>query len=88
MKFVTKNISGSSFYVDFDSIKKKSGYLYYWALTDYSETKSSGTNSIKGFYQLDCDLMRYKFMSDHAYTGNMGTGKITVNICPHIPSPT
>ena len=82
MKLVAKNVSGSSFYVDFDSIKKKSGYVYYWSLTDYYQTKSTGTNSIKGFYELDCDLMRYKFLSDHAYSGNMGTGKVKINNTP------
>ena len=82
MKFVTKNVSGSSFYVDFDNIKQKSGYIYYWGLTDYSQTKPSGTNSIKAFYELDCDLMRFKFIADHAYSGNMGTGKVEFNNTP------
>ena len=82
MTIVAKSTNKSSFYVDFDSIKKKSGYIYYWGLTDYNKVKSTGTRSIKYFYELDCDLMRYKFLTDHAYTGHKGNGEVTINNTP------
>ncbi len=82
MKKVSTNTTGTSFYVDFGSIKKKSGYIYYWGLTDYDKVQSTGHRSLKYFYELDCDLMRYKFLTDHAYTGHMGNGELTINNTP------
>ena len=82
MKKVSTNTTGSSFYVDFGSIKKKSGYIYYWGLTDYDKVQSTGHRSLKYFYELDCDLMRFRFLTDHTYSGNMGTGKVKFNNTP------
>ena len=82
MKLVAKSVKGSSFYVDFNSIKKKDGLVYFWSLTDYYKTAPSGTNSIKAFMLLECDLLRFKILSDHAFTGKMGKGKVTINNKP------
>ena len=82
MKKVAENIHGSTYYVDFSSIKKKSGYVYFWGLVNYGKPQPTGTKSLKYFYELDCELMRYKFLTDHAYTGYNGTGEVKINNTP------
>ena len=82
MRKVAQNTVGSDYYVDFDSITKKSDYVYYWGLTNYKKAKSTGTKSIKYFKELDCVFIRYKFLTDHAFTGDMGTGEIKINNTP------
>ena len=34
---VDESVSGDTFYVDFERIKKHGGFVYYWNLTDYLE---------------------------------------------------
>ena len=71
---VDKNINGTTFYVDFDRIRKHDGYVYYWELGDYMKPDSQGVLSVKTYLQGDCKLFRYKILSDFFYTELMSRG--------------
>jgi hypothetical protein len=67
-------IEGTSYYLNYDSIKKSRDFVYWWQLADY-------TNPVEGYYSLtkyrqgDCDVMRIKDLSYVFHKGNMGEGE-------------
>ena len=69
-----ENVKASTFYVDFERIRKHDGYVYYWLLSDYLKPTKYRDLSGKQYYQGDCKLFRYKVMSDYYYTKPMGAG--------------
>ena len=71
---VGKNVIGSIQYVDFESIRKKDGYVYWWELYDYLRPKKSGIFSAKVFVQGDCKQFRYKNLSYSLHKEPMGGG--------------
>ena len=72
---VSENISGSSFYVDFERTRKHDGYVYFWRLSNYSKPNSFGSLSGLVYFQADCKIFRVKYLSDTYFTGPMGTGE-------------
>ena len=72
---VTENVNGTTFFVDFERIRKHDGYVYFWRLSDYLKPNSSGSFSGIIYEQGDCKLFRSKYLSDTYYTGPMGTGE-------------
>ena len=71
---VITNVSGDTFYVDFDSIRKHGGYVYWWDLTDYLKPTKYGDLSAKMYKQGDCKLFWVKYLSDSYYKEPMGRG--------------
>jgi hypothetical protein len=71
---VGENMGGTTYYVDFDRIRKHDGYVYYWELSDYLKPSKSGVLSAKLYTQGDCKLFRYKYLSMSFYTEPMGNG--------------
>ena len=65
---------GITFYVDFDTMKKHDGYVYYWELGDYLKTNEFGDLSAKVYREVDCKLFRFKVLGDSYYTEPMGRG--------------
>jgi hypothetical protein len=65
---------GITFYVDFDTIKKHDGYVYYWELGDYLKPNEFGDLSAKVYREVDCKLFRFKVLGDSYYTEPMGRG--------------
>ena len=65
---------GATFYVDFESIKKRGGYVYYWVLVDLLKPTEYGILSGKGYVQGDCKKFRYKWLSGTFHKGPMGGG--------------
>ena len=80
-KKITENFYGDSYYIDFDSIKARNGYVYYWGLSDYI-TPNNGNMSSKIYYQVDCELDKYKFLSGTFYNESMGKGKSETSTPP------
>ena len=70
---VSKSVDGTTFYVDFERIRKHGGYVYYWYLSDYLKPQL-GDLSAKTYHQGDCKLFRYKYLSFSFYTQPMGQG--------------
>ena len=71
---IGKNVDGDTFYVDFERIRKHDGYVYFWRLRDYLKPDKHGDLSSKVYQQGDCNLFRYKYLSDSYYTQPMGKG--------------
>ena len=73
--FVARNNLGDTYYLDFERIRKRDGYVYFWRLSSYPEPTSLGNQSGLVYIQADCKLFRSKFLSDIYYTQPMGKGK-------------
>ena len=73
---VFKSFGGTTFYVDFERIRKVDGYVYYWVLMDYLKPKTSGILSVKMYHQGDCKLFRLMGLSWHFYQAPMGRGQV------------
>ena len=70
---VAGNADGTTFYVDLDRIRKHSGYVYYWDLTDRSKPQN-GTLSSKVYVEADCKLFRFNPLSFSFHKEPMGRG--------------
>ena len=77
-KWVGESVTGDTYYVDFERIRKHGGYVYWWDLSDYLKPDKNGDLSGKSYNQGDCKLFRYKFLSITQSKEPMGggTGKI------------
>ena len=64
----------TTYYVDFERIRKHDGYVYYWNLADELKPTKFGNLSSKSYEQVDCKMLRYKVLSDSYYTEPMGRG--------------
>ena len=73
-KEVSKTISGITFYLDFEKIRKHNGYVYYWYLMDLLKPSKHGHLSIKIYNEGDCKLFRYKPLSFAHHKEPMGEG--------------
>ena len=77
-KGLSRNVSGDTFYVDFERIRKHGGYVYFWDLFDYLKPTIHGHLSSKEYKQGDCKVFRYKSLSFSFHKEPMGdgTGKV------------
>jgi hypothetical protein len=71
---VSEDGNGDTFYVDFETIRKVDGYIYWWSLRDYLKPDKWGDLSGKRYYQGDCKLFRTKFLSSSYQKEPMGGG--------------
>ena len=71
---VSESVEGNTFYVDFDRIRKHSGYVYFWRLSDYLKPNEQGFLSAIVYYEVDCKLFRYKYLTDSYHKEPMGGG--------------
>ena len=69
-----KGGDGTTFYVDFERIRKVEGYVYFWELADYLKPKNSGVMSGIIYVQGDCKLFRYQILSYVFQEERMGLG--------------
>jgi hypothetical protein len=73
-KKVVENVKGTTFYVDFERIRKHGGYVYFWYLTDLLKPDKDGDLSYKIYNQGDCKLFRHKYLSISLSKEPMGGG--------------
>ena len=53
----------TGFYVDYERLRKHDGCFYIWSLTNYAKPFTEAKLlSSKKYYQVDCDLFRYKVL--------------------------
>jgi hypothetical protein len=71
---VDENVNGSTFYVDFERIRKHDGYVYWWNLSDYSKRLEEGFLSSTSYLKGDCKLFRIKSLAENYFTEQMGGG--------------
>ncbi len=53
-KKVGENVNGNNYYINFETIKKKNGYVYYWVMSDYLKPDKWKDMSSKTLYEADC----------------------------------
>ncbi len=70
---------GTTFYVDFDRMRKHGGYVYWWHLIDHLTPSETGIWSHKVYNQGDCKLFRSKSLSTSAHKAPMGGGTIQLS---------
>ena len=73
-KFVIQNQGGSNFYVETDKLRKHDGNIFVWELVDFLKPDSTGYLSAGKYIQLDCKLLRFKYLSFAFYKQPMGNG--------------
>ena len=78
---VTTNVGGTTYYMDFERIRKHGVYVYWWRLTDYLKPQL-GDLSVKTYKQGDCKLFRYKNLSGSFHKEPMGEGTGQMNNDP------
>ena len=74
--WVVKAHNGNTTYVDFGSIKKHDGKVYYWQLTDWVKPNEDGRLSTIQFNEAECGRFRSRHLNFIVYDGQMGKGKI------------
>ena len=81
-KEVTKNMRGDYYYVDFENIKKKGNYLFYWELTDFLESPFGDKSilSSKRYVKMNCETGGNKILSWFYYNQSMGAGEVIDHI--------
>ena len=80
-KYVTESVSGIKYYYDKDRIRKSGKYLYFWELGDYIKPQY-GDLSFTSYTQLDCSILRFKWLNLRGYKNSMGEGEITRDYNP------
>jgi len=78
---VGESVSGDTFYVDFERIRKHDGYVFFWVLTDRIRPKH-GDFSHKMYWNGDCKLFRFKVLSSIGLNEPMGGGTGKMNNIP------
>lgn len=71
-KKVSRNVAGDIYYVDFDSIRKHGGFVYFWKLTNYLKPSPYGDLSYKTYHEGDCKLYRQKVLTGVSHKQPMG----------------
>jgi len=73
-KEVSRDADGTTFYVDFERIRKHGEYVYFWWLVNFLKPSLLGDLSNKSYHQGDCKLFRIKTLSYSFHKEPMGGG--------------
>ena len=71
---VGKNVIGTTYYVDFERMRKVDGFVYFWRMSDLLKPDQDGDLSYKVYNQGDCKLFRNKRLSVSYHKEPMGGG--------------
>ena len=71
---LTTSTDGYVFYIDYESIRKKDGFSYYWSLVNFPTSNEDKELSAITLRQGDCGLFRYKLLTQSHYKKYMGNG--------------
>ncbi len=70
------NSTDSEYFVETDTVRKESGYIFFWKMIDYSKPLlDSNFNSVKVYIKGDCKIKKIKTLTYVFYTGRKGTGE-------------
>lgn len=80
---IFENSKGTA-YVDFEKIREKDGYVYFWSLVDYLRPTGQGILSSKAYIKGDCTLFRVQNLRYVHYIKPMGrdTGRSNRPVSP------
>ena len=70
----TGESTGVKSYIDLENIRKYDGYVYFWLLEDLLKPDQDGDLSYVNYFQVDCNIFRYKHLSGSYYKQAMGKG--------------
>jgi len=73
-KYFLSTSDDNKFYVDYDRIREKNGYVYFWSKTEFKNKFMDKYLSSLEYKMGDCELFRVKFLDITLYTGNMLVG--------------
>ena len=79
--YVSKNTIGSKYYYDKDRVRKSGKFLYVWLLMDYLKPVNGGLSNIV-YSELDCSILRFKYLKLQIYNNSMGEGGKIGNLTP------
>ena len=68
-------VNGVSYYIDFETVKKRNGYVLWWEMRDLPESNEDGDMSAQIFIKGDCESSRNTFLQIVTYKKPMGDGK-------------
>ena len=74
---VGKSVRGDTYFVDFDRIRRHGDSVYWWGMNDNAQPTKFGVLSAIVYFEGDCKVFRYKYLSDTYYLDQMGKGKIS-----------
>ena len=78
---VAQNETGN-YFVDFDSIEKKEGFIYYSDLVDFVNPHNGNLSAISK-YKVDCKEEKQIWLNLATYTQAMGKGKVNSEVTPN-----
>ena len=88
---VIKNYAGNTFFIDFERILRKEGFIYFWSLRDRQNENHLGYLSTQVYRQTDCKMSRFKILKYSFHEKQMGndsgTSLDTKNPNWEFPSP-
>ena len=80
---VSENEIGDTFYIDFSTVKKGGGYVYYWELNDLVKPLTGGALSAKTYREVDCGIPRKRrALSYMLHKESMGKGTAYSTVTP------
>lgn len=68
------NSLGDTFYIDFTSIKKHNGYVYYREMMEYLEPEPDGAWTWNTYRKVDCEKFSFKELQVTVHKEPMGGG--------------
>ena len=74
-----KDVNGTEYYVDPDTIRRKGGFVKQWELGDYTTAIRIGNVSAwsaKSQLEYDCEEEAFRILTTIYFSGNMGWGKV------------
>ena len=72
-----------TYYVDFETLKKKDGDIYFWELQDFVKPNEWGTWSAKVYNHGDCVLGRVRVVVFFYHNKPMGKGDVYIDDSPN-----
>ena len=81
-ELVAMSKNGIKFYYDKDRVRKSGKFIYFWGLQDFIKPNKNGDLSATVYTELDCSILRFKWLNLQTYKNSMGEGEITRDFTP------
>ena len=72
---ITSNTKGNTYFINYDSINKHNGLVYYWEMGNNLLPTEGGTLSSQVYTVVECGINRYKHLSFTHFKQSMGNGE-------------
>ena len=75
---VVTSTDKAEYYIDFDRVSNKNGYVYYWNLVNYPNVREDSQASSTRLYQVDCNPpYKERRLAYYFYYSAMGNGPVS-----------